>query len=215
MWCGSVRVGVVVGALLVLLGSLTSSGCIRRVGQPSAAPATSQAASTISTHALPVFRLVTSEVLIDAPSRLLVLQVRLEGGGDAAAYAFALQDLTVTLPDGTQARVFDRARAIELLRRTTIADADFGYLLRDGHAPGGIAEYSRAQISDMVAGRLLSNGVFGAGQALQGYAVVDIGTARMSLDGTVVDVIANRVDDFAPARASFQLTSAPTAGAAR
>ena len=214
MWCGSVRVGVMVGALLVLAGSLTSSGCIRRVRQPAAAPATSQAASTISTHALPVFRLVTSEVLIDAPSRLLVLQIRLEGG-DATAYAFALQDLTVTLPDGTQARVFDRARAIELLRRTTIADADFGYLLRDGHAPGGIAEYSRAQISDMVAGRLLSNGVFGAGQALQGYAVVDIGTARMSLDGTVVDVIANRVDDFAPARASFQLTSAPTAGAAR
>jgi hypothetical protein len=214
MRCGTVRVGVAVSTVLLMIGGVSSSGCFRRVRTTAApgAPAVNVAPGEFSTHALPVFRLVTSEVLIDSPSRLLVFQIRLDS---ETTFAFEPQDLTVALPDGSQAQVFDRARATELLRRTIIADADFSYLQRDGHAPGGIAPYSRQAIADMVAGRLLVEGLFGAGQPMQGYAVVDVGTARMSLEGAVVEVTAHRVADAAPTRSTFVLATAPAVGATR
>lgn len=214
MRCGTVRVGVAVSTVLLMIGSLSSTGCIRRVRPTAgaAAPAAAAAPGEFSTHALPVFRLVTSEALIDSPSRLVVFQVRLDSD---TTYAFDPRDLTVTMPDGAQAKVFDRARAMELLRRTTIADADFSYLQRDGHAPGGIPPYSREAIAEMVASRLLFEGAFGAGQPMQGYAVVDVGAARMSLDGVVVAVTAHRLADAQVTRSTFVLASRPAVGAAR
>jgi hypothetical protein len=216
MRCGTVRVGVAVSTVLLMIGSLSSTGCIRRVRPTPTAAAGAPTApippGEFSAHALPVFRLVTSEVLIDSPSRLVVLQVRLDSD---TPYAFDPRNLTVTLPDGSRAQVFDRARAMALLRRTSIAEADFSYLQRDGHAPGGIPPYSRQAIADMVASRLLFEGVFGAGQPMTGYAVVDVGTARMSLDGTKVDVSAQRLADAAPNHSTFVLSTNPAVGAAR
>ncbi|MDX2168806.1 MAG: hypothetical protein SF182_17165 [Deltaproteobacteria bacterium] len=199
---------------MLLAGSL-NSGCFRQVRSAGPAPSAAGGTATgeFTTHALPVYRLATSEVLVDSPSRLVVFQVRLEGGD--SSYAFTPRDLTIALPDGTQAVIFDQARAVELLRRTTIANADFSYLQRDGHVPGGIAPYSRQPIAEMVASRLLSEGSFGAGEALQGYVVADVGTARMSLDGTVVEVTARRLPDAAPTRATFVLATAPAVGATR
>ncbi len=233
MRCGTVRVGVGFGIALLSLNCLATSGCIRRVRRSEPAPTattttatttsattttttttTNQAGSEFSAHALPVFRLVTNEALIDSPSRLLVLQVRLESVGEGG-YAFTPQDLTIALPDGTQGRFFDRPRALELLRRTTIADADFNYLQRDGHAPGGIDPYSRVPLAEMVGNNLLSNGSFSQGAALQGYLVVDIGTARTSLDGAVVEVVAHRLADATPSRSTFQLATVPRAGTAQ
>jgi len=207
------RLGILAAIALVLTSGLGATGCFRRVRRPAATSAAA-APSDFTAHALPIYRLVTSEVLIDSPSRLLVLQVRLESLGPTT-YAFAPQDLRIALPDGSQARVFDRPRAIELLRRTAIADADFNYLLRDDHVPGGIAPYSRQPIADLVGSRLLAEGVFGAGQALQGYAVIDIGSARMSLDGTVVEVTAHRLTDSVPSRSTYQLATSPAASEAR
>jgi len=199
---------------LVLVSGLLASGCVRRVIRSAPAAAAAPAQPTdFTAHALPIYRLVATPMLIDLPSQLLILQVRLESP-DGTSYAFTPRELAIILPDGTHARVFDRPRAFELLRRTTIADADFGYLLRDGHPPGGIAPYSRAAIADMVAGRLLADGLFGSGQALQGYVVVDVGAARTSLEGAVVEVVATRLTDSVPSRATYRLSApAPSSGA--
>jgi hypothetical protein len=194
------------GALILSLGN---SACVRRSRQPLPPPTDTIAQATdFTANALPVYRLVTQESLIDIPSRLLVLQVRLEGSG-TASYMFNAQDLIIALPDGTHARVFDRARAQELLRRTLIAEADFVYQQRAGYEPGGIAPYSRQAIADMVATRLLTEGSFDAANPLQGYVVVDTGVARSTLDGTTVEVVAHRAADAAPARFAYELATAP------
>ena len=193
---------------MVLAGGLATSACVRRVRAPTATADGVLTATDFTVHALPIYRLVTSETLIDTPSRLLVLQVRLEGTGEAS-YMFAAQDLVIALPDGTRAHVFDRARAVELLRRTAIAQADFSYLQRGGYVPGGIAGYSRRPLADLVSSRLLTEGTFDAATPLQGYVVVDTGAARTTLDGAVVEVVARRMTDSARTRFAYQLATAP------
>ncbi|MEO8601272.1 MAG: hypothetical protein ABI629_01715 [bacterium] len=202
------RLGVAGLVGIALASGLGLSACVRRVRPTTAVIPTSAAATDFTAHALPIYRLVTNEALIDTPSRLLVLQVRLEAASDAG-YSFAAQDLVIVLPDGTKARIFDRARAFELLRRTTIAEADFGYLQRPGYVPGGIAPYSRQPLVDMVGSRLLSDGIFDAANPLQGYVIVDTGAARTTLDGATVEVVAHRMTDSAPTRVAYQLVTAP------
>lgn len=188
-----------VGALL-----LAGSGCLRRTGEPTTPVATGAEPAAFGTHALPIYRLVANPLYIDTPSRLLVLQVRLESP-DGTAYTFTPRELAVVLPDGSRARIFDRPRAFELLRRTIIAEADFAYLQRPDHPPGGIAPGSRAAIADLVASRLLADGLFDASQPLQGYVIVDVGAARTSLDGATVEVTATRMTDATPVRAAYRL----------
>lgn len=161
--------------------------------------------------ALPVYRLIASPAVADVPSRLVILYVRLAGLHDTAMQ-FSRQDLKVTLPDGSQARIFDQPRAVELVRRTTLGEADLGYVSTVGdHPPGGIHAYVQPQIADWVLANLLSDGVFGAGQVLQGYLVVDTGVAYPRLDGGTVEVTAYRLSDAAPERYAYQFPSAPPA----
>ncbi|MFN8640801.1 MAG: hypothetical protein U0802_03755 [Candidatus Binatia bacterium] len=170
-----------------------------------------QAATATDFHvvAVPVYRLVLSPGLLDLPSRLLVVQVRIEGTGDAS-YTFAPGDLTVALPDGGNARIFDPARVNELLQRTLIAEADMSYLARPGHVPGGIGTFSAGAIASMVERSLLGRGSFGPGQPLQGYVVIDTGQALLSLDGTSFEVVARRQGDDAPARYAYQVAPSAT-----
>ena len=159
--------------------------------------------------AVPVYRLVASPGLLDLPSRLLVMQVRIEGTGDAS-YTFSPGDLTIALPDGTRARIFDQARVNELLQRTLFAEADMSYLLRPGHIPGGVGRFSSAALADMVERNLLGRGSFGPGQPLQGYVVIDTGQALLSLDGVSFEVVARRQGDETPARYAYQFASSPS-----
>jgi hypothetical protein len=179
------------------------------VAQP---PAAGDDAAGFSAHAIPLYRLVPNQGEIDTPSRLLVLQLRLEGGGDSG-YAFSTQDLAIVFADGSRARVFDRARAFELLRRTIIAEADLSYLRRRPYVPGGIAPPARQPVAERVAGRLLGDGMFDAANPLQGFVIVDTGAARTSMDGAVVEVLAHRLSDSAPSRVAYQLATAPHAPA--
>jgi hypothetical protein len=46
---------------------------------------------------------------------------------------------------------------------------------------------------------------------LQGYVVIDTGTALMSIEGASFEVVARRLGDDAPARYAYQLRPAPAA----
>ncbi len=188
--------------------ALTAAGCIVRPGTAPRPTGTPSAATDFTVVAVPVYRLVTSQGMLDAPSRILVVQVRIESTGQAS-YVFAPDDLTIALPDGTHARIFDHARADKLLRRTLIAEADMNYLLRPDHLPGGVGTYSASALAAMVETNLLSDGTFAPGQPLQGYVVIDTGQALMSLDGASFEVIARRQGDDLLARYAYQLATAP------
>lgn len=218
MWCGLAlaspiwrRRGLQVVAVVLLACAVAGgSGCVRRRAPGSTATATQDGAggAPITVTALPVFRLVTSPVLVDSPSRLVVIQVRLSTGDDGA-FHFAPDGLVLTLPDGGRARVFDRERALILLRRTSLAEANLAYLQRPDHQPGGVSPYVGPQLTEMVGSSLLGEGVFGAGQVLQGYLIVDTGQPFMSLDGAAIEVVAHRLSDSAPTRDTYQFATAP------
>jgi hypothetical protein len=186
---------------------LAVAGCIPRktaVHTPAAIPATTTHAFTAV--AVPVYRLVANSALLDAPSRLLVVQLRVMSSGDDS-YTVTPGDLTVALPDGTHARVFDNVRASELLRRTMVADADMSYLLRPNHLPGGVGDYSSLALAQMIQTNLLADGTAAPGQPVQGYIVIDTGQAVMSLQGASFEVIARRVGDYAAARYAYQVAT--------
>jgi hypothetical protein len=197
------------GMWTMCLGLALTTGCVTRQStttSPGVVPAAT--AEDFSVVAVPVYRLVTSPAVLDSPSRLLVVQLRIVSTGEHS-YTVAPGDLTVALPDGTHARIFDRARADELLRRTLLAEADMSYLLRPGHVPGGVGTFSAGALAEMIERNLLAEGTFSPGQPLQGYVVIDTGQAMMSLDGASFEVIARRVGDDAPARYAYQVATAP------
>lgn len=202
------RMAAVVGMLSIGMG-LAGCSWLEREAPPQTAEPNANA-TDFRVVTVPVYRLVASPGLLDLPSRLVVLQVRIEGTGDAS-YAFSPGDLTIVLPDGQRARIFDPARVNELMERTMVAEADMSYLLRPNHVPGGVGKFSSAAIAEMIERNLLGRGSFGPGQPLQGYVVIDTGQALLSLDGTSFEVVARRQGDDAPARYAYQFASAPSA----
>lgn len=208
MRCGGwwLRLVVVVSVMLTCGACTWLHGDPAPSPQPAAEPGPGFLVAT-----LPVYRLVTSEYLLDVPSRLVVLQVRLESTGTDSFTARA-QDLAIVLPDGTQARVFDAERARILLRRTLIAEADLNYLQRPDHQAGGVSPFARTALAEMISANLLAAGSFGPGEALQGYLVIDTGQAVASLDGVRVELVARRLGDDAPTRYAQQPGSTPIAG---
>jgi hypothetical protein len=209
-WINTVG-AIALGSVLMHNTGCTLPGWLSGGGStPSGQTTAADGARGLSVTALPVYRLVTSPAVADSPSRLFVIQVRLATSD--AALSVTPDDLTLVLPNGQPGRIFDRARSLELLRRTTLADADLSYLLRDGgHAPGGLNEYARAALRDTVAGNLLTEGAFTADQPMEGFAVVDAGVTLLSLDGATLEVVARRLRDAQPARAAYRFSSTPTA----
>lgn len=183
-----------------------STACV--LSHPTAPPAGGEAPVDFTASVAPVFRLIINPVLIDSPSRLLVVRLMLATTGQSY-YAFALTDLSIAPPGGTRARVFDPPRARELLRRTTLAEADMSYLTQDGYVAGGLSSDVRDALDAMVRNDLLDTGTFGPGQALEGYVVIDTEQSLMSLDGAAVEVLARRVGDDVTARYAAQVASAP------
>ncbi len=180
--------------------------------RPPSAPAPPLAAGAeLSVTARPAYRLAISPGGADAPSRLLVLQVRLATSDDTAL-SVAPEDIALTLPNGEPGRVFDQARAVEVLHRTILADADLSYLQRgSAHPPGGLDDGTRSGLVDIILGNLLSAQAFAGGQGAQGFVVVDTQVPLTSLDGASLQVVAYRLRDAAPVTAPYQFTSAPAA----
>jgi hypothetical protein len=170
---------------------------------PTAPPPAPVDASGLSISALPVYRLVADPALLDAPSRLLVLHVRLETTDERPSTVWPENSL-LTLPGGQHGRVFDRGRAMELLRRTTLADANLAYLQRvEGYQPGGFDVWSREQLVDMIMANLLSEGALTKATGVRGYVVADVHTPMSSLHGATLDYWAYPLDDSQPAHARY------------
>jgi hypothetical protein len=176
---------------------------------PPAPPPQVDMSSGLAVSAIPVYRLIVAPALADAPSRLLVFQLRLTTSGDAAL-SVSPEDLALVLANGQPGRIFDRARAVEILRRTTLGDADLSYVWRNGeHPSGGLSQSVQPELTDLVSNTLLSQGVFINGQTLQGYVVADTGTPLTTLEGVTLDVTAYRLRDAAPAHVAYQFATVP------
>jgi hypothetical protein len=204
------------GAIAVGVMLMHNTGCTRpswlmpAARAPSGQATAAAGASGLTMTALPMYRLVTSPELADSPSRLFVIQVRLVATD--AALSVSLDDMTLVLPNGQHGRTFDRARALELLRRTTLVDADLSYLLHNGdHVPGGLSDAARASLRDLVAEHLLTDDAFTAEQPLVGFVIVDTGVTLLSLDGASLEVVAHRLRDAEPAATVYAFTGTPTA----
>jgi hypothetical protein len=204
------RAGIAAGAVLVCATGCTLPDFLHRRQPTAAAQPAPQAAGwdDFIVSAYPAYRLVASPWLADSPSRLLVLQLRLNASGPGAL-SVTPDDVQLVLANGEHGRIFDRVRANELLRRATLADADLSYLQRAGHPPGGLDEAAQLQLTDMIGRNLLTEGAFTADQGLQGFVVVDTGAPLSSLDGVAVEVTAYRLSNSAPARGAYRFASAP------
>ena len=207
-------------ALLAFLAALWSCSMFPDVREawsppsrlPSApAPPPPAAGAELSVTARPAYRLAISPGGADAPSRLLVLQVRLATSDDSAL-SVAPEDIVLTLPNGEPGRVFDQARAVEVLHRAILADADLSYLQSgSAHPPGGIDDGTRSGLVDIILGNLLSAQAFAGGQGAQGFVVVDTQVPLTSLAGASLQVVAYRLRDTSPVTAPYQFNAAPAA----
>jgi len=205
MWAG-----IAAGAVL-----LSASGCsLFRIKPAGGVQPTSAGGfpNDFIVSALPVYRLVVNQALLDLPSRLLVFQLRLSGS-QVGVLSVTGDNVQLVLPNGEPGRVFDRGRATELLHRATLADADLAYVRR-GAPPGGFDEVRRQQMAESIATNLLSDGVFTSDQPMQGYVVVDTLTPLASLDGVVFQVTAYRLSDGAAAHGAYRYGPAAPAEAA-
>jgi hypothetical protein len=151
--------------------------------------------------AAPIYRLVVNPEFANIPSRLMVVQVRVGTIGDAAL-SVAPRDVTFTLPDGQPARIFDRARAVEVLHRTMAASAATAGM-------GSVPDSTSVAPADGLADDLLNDGVFVNGQTLQGLLVIDTGAPLTSLDGSSVQITAYRLRDSEPVVVTYQFASVP------
>jgi hypothetical protein len=199
---------------LLLHGALflasIAGGCqLRDLLQPRAArlPPTAEPtaeAAALEVSALPVYRLIPAGEPLDAPARLLVLQVRVTDASDEPL-ALTADDFDLVLPGGQHGRTFDRPRAIELLRRTRLADLDLPSLQQGATAPpGGLPEAARAALSDAIAGDLVHEAVIAQNSVLSGYVIIDTRLAVTSLAGATLSVTAHRVSDTTAVTAAYR-----------
>ena len=176
--------------------------------------------SGLSVGAVPAFRLAASPSLADSPSRLVVLNIKV-GTSVEGVLTVSPEDFTLQLPNGQQGRVFDRARAVEVLHRTTLADANLAYLTQGGNHPyGGLSEEARAELSARVSGQLFASTMLMSPQLLEGFIVVDTGLPFASLNGGSIQIVAYRLRDATPVTSVYPFAppspataAAPTAAA--
>jgi hypothetical protein len=209
-WANTSWVDRVMGAVLLGLAGCTTASQPPPIPQPVVMVDTP---SGLTLGAVPAYRLAASPSQADYPSRLLVLNIRL-GTTLEGALNVGPENIALLLPNGEQGRVFDRARAIELLHRGTLADVSLAYVKQDGgYPPGGLSDDVRLQLTDTVASRLFADSVFIAGQTLEGFIVVDTGVPFASLNGGSLQVTAYRLRDATPAQAVYPFAAVPAATA--
>lgn len=158
--------------------------------------------------AVPSYRLIIERRAADLPSRLLLLYTRIETARDEAL-RFDPSQAKLVLPDGTHARVFDRARAMILLDRTELGSWDLSYVRepRRRAAPGGFAPVVAGRLKKQVRETLLDQGIVRRGQPLTGFLLVDTGVALTSLDRVALEVVTSRAGDAQPYREVYQFAA--------
>ena len=154
-----------------------------------------------------VYRLVVGPRWADAPSRLLVVYARVQNAGDQSI-AFRPEEMRIQLTDGESGRVFDRARAAELLRRTNFGDAE--------PAAGGTRMvWSEVALDDQVLHSLMDATDLSPGQIVEGFLIVDVGHPVASLEGAALEVVGTRSSDMAPVRNTYRFVKASVVAAAQ
>ena len=163
-------------------------------------------APSIRITARPSYRLIVKPQESDAPTRLVVLYVRIKPASDGPL-RFSPSNVRVSLPDGTSAAVFDHARAEVLLERLNLGVGNLAYVTNGSrrYPPGGLGRRSEKRFRAMVIDRLLDAAEFGAAEPLEGFLVVDMGHPLASLDGVVLEVRADR-DGQSPLRDTYRFS---------
>jgi hypothetical protein len=146
-----------------------------------------------------VYRLVVGPRWADAPSRLLVVYARLQNAGDQSIL-FRPEEMRLQLTDGGSGRVFDRARAVELLRRTNFGDPQ----PPTGEARTITTVWAEAALDDQVLHSLMDATDLSPGQVVEGFLIVDAGRPIASLEGAALEVVGTRAGDMAPVRDTYR-----------
>lgn len=170
----------------------------------------------VRVSATPAYRLTVEPAFADIPSRLVVLYARIETLGDERLH-FNPSNVQLELPNGTTARVFDRARAAAVIERTNLAvwSTDYTRDRRQRYPLGGLRTETKRRLKTEMLGGLLNEADVTRYRPLAGYLVVDTQVPLSSLDGTTMAVVANRVGDAAPVRETYQFAASRTGQVAR
>lgn len=207
--------GIVCWIGITLIGASGCSFSSWSLGQPE--PAVERAslmmvgiAPSVMLSAAPAFHLITSRNRSDSPSRLLAVYTRVETV-DEDTLRFTPNNVRFLLPDGTAGTVFDRPRAVELLHRAQLSARDLSYLDTEGqtHTPGGIDQAARRRLMTLLTDNLLDETFFDRTEPLEGYLIVDTLYPLRSLDGAVLEVIAERVGDAVWGHSTYQFPATP------
>jgi hypothetical protein len=207
--------------LVTTFAGMTGCALRRWWGSEPATPeqttlSTTEMTSLVAVTAFPAYRLVLDPAQIDQPSRLLVLRTRIEALDENSTLHFSPRGVRIILPDGTSGNVFDRARGIEILKRTDLAEGDLSYTEEGNARPhGGLAQWTKPLLRDDLSKGLLEESDFDKAQPLTGYLVVDTIRPLSSLDGVVLEVTAIRLGDAEPVRQTFQFAANDSSSASR
>lgn len=158
--------------------------------------------------ASPAYRLLLGPEWADVPSRLLVLYARIENAGDQPILVRP-GEMRFRLPDETSGRVFDRARAVELIRRTDCGVHDLSYVHKppSEYFPGGLHSSIQSRLDDQMLGSLLDVVDLSPGAAIEGFLVVDAGQPVASLDGALLELVGTRPGDSAPVHETYRFAA--------
>ena len=161
---------------------------------------TTETAPAVIVTGLPAFRLVITPDEAGRPSRLVVLSTRIETL-ESSLLHFRPPDVTLTLPDGTTTRAFDRQRARALLERAEVVPDNLPN--RRVRLDAAARQELKREVSDA----LLDETDFASNQPLQGYLIVDTQVPLPSLDGAELEVIVHRVSDATPVRQVYRFAT--------
>ena len=154
--------------------------------------------------ASPAYRLIIGPESADSPSRLLVLYARIENASDQPILVRP-GEMRLHLPDETSGRVFDRARAVELIRRTSSGVPDLSYVDNPAeYIPGGLHSSIQSRLDEQLLGSLLDVTDLSPGVAVEGFLVVDAGRPLASLEGSMLEMVGTRPGDPVPIHETYR-----------
>ncbi len=187
----------IIASLAIAVMAAAISGCPKSVAlpaRPTPTPRPTVAPPRIEGRANPAYRLIVAGRARDEPARLLVLLVRAENIDDETL-VLRPDWSRIELADGSTRYALDQPRALAVLKRTSPARADLYYLDDDVQPPaGGLTPTQRRQAKADLRQRMLANTRLSPGDAVEGYVVFDTGRRFSSLDGSVVELVAELAD---------------------
>jgi hypothetical protein len=201
------RLGSAAGALIlaIALGGCSLWPPAPGTVKPAGVAAAEQPQLVLSANH--IYRLIVGPRWADSPSRLLVVYARVQNAGDQSI-AFRPEEMRLQLADGESGRVFDRARAAELLRRTNFGEAE-------PPTGGTRMVWSEAALDEQVLHSLIDATNLSPGQVMEGFLIVDVGRPVASLEGAALEVVGTRSGDMAPVRDTYRFVKPSVVSAAQ